>query len=80
MGLVNAVLPTETLMFGAAMRTLEEVATKYPGAVATCKRVANAALGKTTAEALLIEREGFWKAFESDERRKGVNAFLTKRN
>ena len=79
MGLVTNVFPNKTMMFDAAIKTLEEIITKYPGAVATCKQVINAAFGKTTAEALSIEREGFRKAFESDEKRKGVKAFLTKR-
>ena len=80
MGLVNAVFPTKTMMFDAAMSTLNEIAAKYPGTVATCKRVINATFGKTTAEALSIEREGFREAFESEEKRKGVEAFLTKRS
>ena len=80
MGLVNTVFPTKTMMFDAAMETLKEIATKYPGAVANSKRVINTALGKTTKDALLIERQGFREAFESDEKRKGVYAFLAKRS
>ena len=80
MGLVNAVFPTEAMMFDTAIRTLEEIAPKYPGAIAICKRVINATRGKTTAESLSIEREGFREAFESEEKRKGVEAFLTKHN
>lgn len=79
MKLVNAVFPNKTIMFDAAIATLEEIATKYPGAVATCKQVVNVALGKTTTDALLAERKGFRRAFGSDEKRKGVTDFLTKR-
>lgn len=80
MGLVNAIFPKKTLMFDAAMETLEEIATKYPGAVANSKRVINTAFGKTTKDALLIELEGFREAFESDEKCKGVHTFVTKRS
>lgn len=79
MGLVNAVFSTKSTMFDAAIETINEISTKYPGAIATCKQVVNATLGKTTAESLLAEREGFRKVFESDEKRRGVEAFLTKR-
>ena len=80
MKLVNAVFPNKVAMFNAAMATLEEIAAKYPGAVATCKQVVNVALGKSTTAALLDEREGFRRAFESDERRKGINAFLMEKS
>ena len=78
-GLVNRVFASRAEMMRAAMDSIAEVATRSPVAVDICKQVLSALPGRTTAQQLAAEAEGFWHAFASDDKREGVAAFLAKR-
>lgn len=78
LGLADAVHPTDELL-DAAM----EAATRYAAgptiALGIAKRVMNAGLGMPLADALRLETEGFEEAFDTEDAREGVTAFLEKR-
>jgi enoyl-CoA hydratase len=78
-GLVNAVFETRAEMLAAAEDSLRLIATKSKHAVEICKTVIGGIHGLSTADALLLERAGFRKAFEHEEKVEGVSAFLEKR-
>ena len=79
MGLLNEVYPDRKNMMQAARGLLETIKGKSPYAVAICKEVLNSTYGKTLEAALETEREGFLRAFASEDKREGVNAFMEKR-
>ena len=79
LGLVTRVFPMPEAMFAAARATLGEIGTRSPIAVDICKQVLRELPGHTTRQQLAAEAEGFWHAFESEDKREGVAAFLAKR-
>jgi enoyl-CoA hydratase len=78
-GLVNRVLPSRHEMLATARVTLLEIAARSPTAVALCKEVLNGLAGKSTLEQLALEANAFARAFDSDDGREGVAAFVAKR-
>jgi len=78
-GLVNRVLPTRAALMEAAAQSLAQIAARSPVAIDYCKQVLSSLHGRTTAEQLASEAEGFWHAFESEDKHEGVSAFLAKR-
>jgi enoyl-CoA hydratase len=78
-GLVNRVFASRDEMLGAARVTLDEVAQRSPVAVALCKEVLNGLPGKSTLQQLALEAAAFARAFETDDKREGVAAFVAKR-
>jgi enoyl-CoA hydratase len=78
-GLVNRVFASRDEMLGAARVTLDEIAQRSPVAVALCKEVLNGLPGKSTLQQLALEAAAFARAFETDDKREGVAAFVAKR-
>jgi enoyl-CoA hydratase len=78
-GSLNRVLPSQHEMLATARVTHFEIATRSPTAVALCKEVLNALDGKSTVEQLALEANAFARAFDSDDGREGVAAFVAKR-
>lgn len=78
-GLVNRVFDTREEMLDSAAATLAEIATRSPVAVSLCKSVIGDSVGRTTTDALDIEKAAFRKAFTTDDMREGTAAFLAKR-
>ena len=78
-GLVNATFATKEEMLAAAGSWLHKAAASSAVAVALCKETINASAGRTTEEALELERTAFRRAFESEDMRAGTGAFLAKR-
>jgi enoyl-CoA hydratase/carnithine racemase len=66
-------------MLAGARATLALLLKKSPHAVAVSKHVILEAEGKTTTEALALEKRGFRQVFEHSEKREGVQAFIEKR-
>lgn len=79
LGLVNELFATKSEMISAAIKMIEQIATKSPFAVAICKKVITQSVGLNTHEALAVERIGFRAVFEHPEKSVGVSAFLEKR-
>lgn len=76
-GLVNKVVPQETLM-RAAEETMRVIISKPRPALAALIEATNAASDRSI-EGYQIEAKAFGKAFASDEMIEGVTAFLEKR-
>jgi enoyl-CoA hydratase/3-hydroxyacyl-CoA dehydrogenase len=74
-GLVNRVVPDHEL-FDTALAWARQVADQAPLAVEQIKRVS--AAGELEA-GLASEKEGFLRAFASEDAREGISAFLDKR-
>ncbi len=79
-GLVNRIFPTRESMWEAARKSLNEVATRSPVAVAIGRATINAANGHPTGAALEIETAAFRQAFTTEDMREGTQAFLEKRS
>ncbi|MEV0950494.1 enoyl-CoA hydratase-related protein [Promicromonospora sp. NPDC050249] len=78
-GLVNRVFDTREEMLDSAAATLAEIATRSPVAVASCKSVIGDSVGRTTTDALDIEKAAFRTTFATGDMREGTAAFLAKR-
>jgi enoyl-CoA hydratase/3-hydroxyacyl-CoA dehydrogenase len=76
LGLVNRVVPDHEL-FETALMWGRKLAAQAPVAVGLVKSVS--AKGDLD-EGIEAEKEGFAKAFQSDDAKEGINAFLTKRS
>jgi enoyl-CoA hydratase len=78
LGLVNRIVPVESLMDEAKTLALK-IAAKPPLAVKFAKESITKALNTTLDEGLEFERKSFYLLFSSDDRREGMKAFLEKR-
>jgi enoyl-CoA hydratase/3-hydroxyacyl-CoA dehydrogenase len=74
-GLVNRVVADHEL-FDAALAWARKVAGQAPVAIEQIKRVSHAA---DLDEGLTAERDGFLRAFSSEDAREGIGAFIEKR-
>lgn len=79
LGLVARRFPDRESLLAGARATLDEIAANSPTAVAIAKRVLVAAAGTPTDVASALEVQGFEDAFQTDDMREGVSAFLEKR-
>ena len=77
-GLADKVFPAADLL-EAAMTDAAAYAEGPSVALAMAKRAINEGWGRPTDAALAVEAEAFAEAFESDDAREGVSAFLEKR-
>ena len=78
LGLVNKVVPVESLM-EEAKALAQKIAAKPPLAVKFAKESITKALNTTLDEGLEFERKSFYLLFSSEDRREGMKAFLEKR-
>lgn len=79
LGLVNAVHPLAELM-PAARALAEAIATNSPRAVAQAKRLIRLALNGAIDDGLAAEAKAFGEAFETEDQREGMGAFVEKRS
>lgn len=77
-GLINAVLDDDKLLDHAAT-VANVIAQKSPIGLRRTKQVANEALDKSAADAIIHERLAARDQFRSYDYREGINAFLEKR-
>ncbi|MBL7729954.1 MAG: enoyl-CoA hydratase/isomerase family protein [Chitinophagaceae bacterium] len=77
LGLVNYVTTAETLL-DHTRKILEVVNSKAPLAIAGCIKAANAAYDESK-DGYALEIEEFGNAFDTDDMKEGVTAFLEKR-
>lgn len=77
-GLVNKVLPPETLM-ETAIALAQKIAKKGPAAILIAKNVINRGIQNDLTMGQSIERDGFLQCFASGEAREGMSAFVEKR-
>jgi len=78
-GLVNRVFATKQDMLAGAAESLALVTAKSPVAVSVCKQILNELEGKSTRDQLRVENDGFYRVFDSADKREGTAAFLAKR-
>lgn len=77
-GLVSKVVPSEKLM-DEVLKTAKEIAGNGPLAVGFAKHAINTGVGKNFDEGLDLERQTFFKCFETEDRTEGMKAFLEKK-
>lgn len=78
MGLVNRVVPPQSLML-EARKLAERIATRGPLAVALAKKAINQALQSGLDTGLDFELKTVMQAFESEDQKEGMTAFLERR-
>lgn len=79
LGLVARRFADRDSLLAGARATIDEIASNSPTAVAIAKHVLVAAAGTPTEVASALEVQGFEDAFQTDDMREGVSAFLEKR-
>lgn len=77
-GLADKVAAPEEIL-ELALADAAEWATKATRAIAAAKKALNRGFGLPVDEGLLVERDAFQGAFESEDAREGVAAFIEKR-
>lgn len=78
LGLINAVYPLAELL-PAARALAESIAKNSPRAVAQAKQLIHRALNGSIDEGLKAEANAFGEAFETEDQREGMGAFVEKR-
>ena len=78
LGLVNAVYPLPELL-PAARALADAIAKNSPRAVAQSKQLIRLALNGSIDEGLAAEANAFGDAFETEDQREGMGAFVEKR-
>jgi len=77
-GLINKVFVSKEEMLSGASETLRLCSEKSAMAISLCKETIIHTFGKTTLEALEIERSSFRTSFKSEDKVLGTKAFLAK--
>lgn len=77
-GLVNRLFDDPAALLEGAKATVGELAQKSPVAVASAKRVVDAAATMTNADGCDLEAKAFHDAFETEDKAEGVRAFVAK--
>ena len=77
LGLVNAVVPLESLM-DEAMKLAEKIARNAPIAVRATKKAINDGLQVSIDEGVAIEEELFGSCFETQDQQNAMKAFVAK--
>mgnify|MGYP006432771891 CR=1 FL=1 len=79
LGLVNTLFSTPDEMFEAAMKTLQTMSKKSPLIISRCKEVMDEGECLPIDSGLDVEARGFSSAFETQDTKEGLAAFLQKR-
>ena len=77
MGLVNAVYPQSELL-PAARKLAERISRNAPIAVRACKAAMNEGIDLDMDQAVDAEVREFSACFETEDQKRGMNAFLNK--
>lgn len=78
-GLVNCVVPNETLM-DSTLQVAQKIASNAPVAVRQAKQAISRGLQMSLADGLAFEIEAYNRTVSTDDRREGVAAFNEKRH
>ena len=78
-GLVNKLFDSNEDLLAAARKTLSLIASKSRVTIEQCKTVINRTEAMDIERGLDVEAKGFYKVFETEDKKEGVNAFIEKR-
>lgn len=78
LGIVNRIVAPE-LIFEETMRFAAKLAEQPPIALRLIKEAVNKAEDLTLREGLILERKNFYLAFDSEDQKEGMTAFVEKR-
>ena len=78
LGIVNRIVAPE-LIFEETMRFAAKLAAQPPIALRLIKEAVNKAEDLTLREGLILERKNFYLAFDSEDQKEGMTAFVEKR-
>lgn len=78
-GLINQVFEDVPALLAGAQKTIDEIASKAPTAVANVKDAINEIVGLNIVDGLEAEVRSFMKAFATQDSVEGRNAFVSKR-
>ena len=77
-GLVNRVVPVERYL-DEALTLAEEIAARAPLAVRAAKKMINETFERTLADGLATEKQEFYRLFDTQDQKEGMQAFVEKR-
>jgi enoyl-CoA hydratase len=77
-GLINAIHPIENYL-DSSLELAQEIAQRAPLAIQAAKQAIDSSFQGTLSEGLNIERELFYKLFDTNDQKEGMQAFLEKR-
>ena len=78
-GLVNKLFDSNEDLLAAARKTLSVIASKSRVTIEQCKTVINRTEAMDIERGLDVEAKGFYKVFETEDKKEGVGAFIEKR-
>jgi enoyl-CoA hydratase len=77
-GMVNRVVPVNDYL-DEALKLADEIASRAPIAVRTAKKMINASHELSLTDGLAEERQTFYKLFDTEDQKEGMQAFVEKR-
>lgn len=77
-GLVNRVVPVERYL-AEALSLAAEIAARAPVAIRAAKEAVNQAFETSLMDGILAERQAFYKLFDTQDQKEGMQAFVEKR-
>ena len=77
-GMVNRVVPVSDYL-DEALKLADEIASRAPIAVRTAKKMINASQELSLTDGLAEERQTFYKLFDTEDQKEGMQAFVEKR-
>ena len=77
-GMVNRVLPVSDYL-DEALKLADEIASRAPIAVRAAKKMVNASYELPLTDGLAEERQTFYKLFDTEDQKEGMQAFVEKR-
>jgi len=77
-GLVNRVVPVSDYL-NEALKLADEIASRAPLAARAAKKMINASYETFLSEGLAEEKQTFYKLFNTEDQKEGMNAFAEKR-
>ena len=77
-GLVNKLFDSNDELLAASRKTLSLIASKSRVTLEQCKTVINRSESLDIEKGLDLEAKGFYNAFNTEDKKEGVNAFIEK--